>query len=105
MNSIHNTHLCVKAKAYIEGKPTVFIVKGRAAQTLVALIKARTSGIITLELSSTWALRLSGYIHLLRNNNNLQIETVKEKHDGGWHGRYVLHTHVEILEISEAHEE
>ena len=44
---------------------------------------------------SSWALRLAHYIMELRRHG-LDIETIHEAHPGGWHGRYVLHTPVEI---------
>jgi steroid 5-alpha reductase family enzyme len=102
MKSSHNTRLCVKAKVWIDGKPKTIIVKGREAQTLLGLSEAGAKGIITLELSSTWALRLSAYIHRLRSQHGLDIQTVREEHDGGWHGRYLLLTDTEILEVWEA---
>lgn len=100
MNSYHNTRLCVKAKAWHDKKPTIFIVKGQYARTLLTLAKAGPDGITALEVSGTWALRLSAYIHVLRHRYGLDIETLKEEHPGGWHARYVLHTPVEILETN-----
>lgn len=101
MNSSHNTRLRVIAKKYINGKTVTFETTGRNAQTLLALIKAGDKGITALELSNTWALRLSAYIHCLRHVNGLDIITHKEGHDGGWHARYVLITPAEIFEITE----
>jgi hypothetical protein len=74
-----------------------FMVTGRNAQALKALVVAGQRGIITLELSNTWALRLGAYIHQLRHDYGLDIETLREPHDGGWHGRYVLHTPCQII--------
>ena len=65
---------------------------------LEALIESGKSGVIALELSITWALRLSAYVCRLRGQG-LDIETIREPHDdmGGWHARYVLHSPVAIL--------
>lgn len=66
-------------------------VTGREAQTLTALIEAGSKGITALEMSS-WAYRLGAYVHRLRHDYGLDIETVREAHEGGSHGRYILHT-------------
>jgi len=72
-------------------------LKGQTAKTLIALIKAKQKGCTALEISS-WALRLSGYIHILRTKYCLNIITKKEPHNGGFHGRYFLLDEVDILE-------
>ena len=66
-------------------------------RTLYALLQAGNKGITALEMSS-WAYRLGAYIHRLRHEHGLAIETLREPHDGGWHGRYVLHTPCQIVE-------
>jgi hypothetical protein len=65
-------------------------------RALVALIRAGSKGVTALELSS-WAYRLGAYVHILRHEYGLAIETLREPHDGGWHGRYVLHTPCQII--------
>jgi hypothetical protein len=65
-------------------------------RALAALIKAGSKGVTALELSS-WAYRLGAYVHTLRHDYGLTIETLREPHDGGWHGRYVLHTPCQII--------
>ena len=65
-------------------------------RALAALISAGSKGITALELSS-WAYRLGAYVHTLRHVYGLTIETLREPHDGGWHGRYVLHTPCQII--------
>jgi hypothetical protein len=65
-------------------------------RALAALIKAGSNGVTALELSS-WAYRLGAYVHTLRHDYGLAIETLREPHDGGWHGRYVLHTPCQII--------
>ena len=99
MNSIHNTLICLNAKAYFEKESKFFNLRGQKARTLFALIQAGTDGITSLEISS-WAFRTSAYIHELRNDPyNLDIQTIREEHRGGWHARYILHTSVEILNV------
>jgi len=65
-------------------------------RALAALIEAGSQGVTALEISS-WAYRLGAYIHILRHDYGLAIETLREPHDGGWHGRYVLHTPCRII--------
>lgn len=94
------------AKNGIKGKQialTVDTPAGRIAisarqprRALAALIKAGSQGVTALELSS-WAYRLGAYGHTLRHDYGLAIETLREPHDGGWHGRYVLHTPCQIV--------
>ncbi len=79
------------------GATKTITLKGQTAKTLIALIKAKQKGCTALEISS-WALRLSGYIHILRTKYRLNIVTKKEPHDGGSHGRYFLLDEVDILE-------
>ena len=65
-------------------------------RALAALISAGSQGVTALELSS-WAYRLGAYVHTLRHDYGLAIETLREPHKGGWHGRYVLHTPGQII--------
>jgi hypothetical protein len=81
-----------------QGPAGEFSVAGKRAMTLCALVSNGDNGVIALELSNTWALRLGAYVHDLRKQG-LAIETLRELHDdmGGWHARYVLHSPVNIL--------
>lgn len=81
----------------------VFVLKGQKAKTLKALIENGHKGCTALEISKTFALRLSEYIRALRHDNlcgghNLNITTNKELNPTGWHGRYLLNDDVELLE-------
>ncbi|MAZ02510.1 MAG: hypothetical protein CMN56_05170 [Sneathiella sp.] len=78
--------------------PTPFTVRGQTAKCLLALVEAGEKGTTALETSS-WALRFSAYCFDLRHNHGLSIRTDREPHDAGWHGRHVLETPVEIIEI------
>lgn len=75
-----------------------FTVKGQTARSLVALVKEMGSGVTALEVSS-WALRFAAYCHDLRHKHGLVIDTIRESHAGGWHGRHVLRSPVEIVEV------
>jgi hypothetical protein len=74
----------------------IYQVVGREAQTLLWLYKAGKSGITAAEVSC-WALRLSAYVYELRHQYGLSIRTDHDLHNGGWHGRYVLESSIEIL--------
>lgn len=73
-----------------------FMVRGQTARALVALVEAGDRGVTALECS-TWALRLAAYCHVLRHDYGLDIETKRETHAGGWHGRHILRTPVTIV--------
>ena len=71
------------------------VIGGRDLQTLQALAERSANGLSSLEFP---AMRLAAYVFNLRELG-LDIETIREKHDGpfpGWHGRYVLHSQVKI---------
>ena len=71
-------------------------VSGQTARALLALIEAGSQGVTALEVS-TWAYRFAAYCHDLRKKHGMDIQTIHEKHPGGWHGRHILHTPVRIL--------
>jgi len=77
------------------GKLYVFSVFGQQAKALKALVNAKKKGITALEVAG-WAYRLASYCHILRSTHGLNIRTDKEKHESGWHARYVLQTDVTI---------
>jgi len=75
-----------------------FQVTGQTARALLALKAAGPEGCTALEVSS-WALRFAAYTHALIRDHGLVIETRREEHPGGWHGRHILHSPVEILAV------
>lgn len=85
-------------RAGVDDAAKVYEIRGRIAQTIVALVAAGLAGITAAEMSC-WAYRLGAYIYTLRHDYGLDIETIYEPHDGGAHGRYILHTAVEILDL------
>lgn len=88
--------LIVTARIIPDGAP--FQVKGREAETLLALVAAGPRGITSLEaFRAGWAARLAAYVFDLRNDFGIPIESSREEHDGGSHARYTLACRVEIL--------
>lgn len=77
-----------------------FIVKGQTARCLTALVAAGPRGTTALETSS-WALRFSAYCFDLRHKHGLDIATLREPHENGWHGRHILQTPVTIVEAGQ----
>lgn len=97
-----NQKVTVAFKLTKNDQEVVFVLKGQKAKTLKALIENGKKGCTALEISKTFALRLSEYIRALRHDclcsgYNLNIITNKELNPTGWHGRYVLTDKVEIL--------
>jgi len=87
-----------------DGSTRTFGTCGRFAQMLRALIEAGESGVTSLTLSQSWAVRVSHYVFRLRRDHNLLIETQREEHGGpfeGHHGRYVLRSRVRVIEGTE----
>lgn len=75
------------------------VVKGQTARALEALVKAREKGVTALEVSC-WAYRFAAYCHDLRHKHGLAIDTIREEHEGGWHGRHVMRSTIEIVAVS-----
>ena len=73
------------------------VVTGQVAKALEALVRCGAKGVTALEVC-TWAYRFAAYVHNLRRDYGLVIETLREPHRGGWHGRYILHSPVAIVE-------
>lgn len=76
-----------------------FTCSGQTARSLLALVEAGPQGRTALEVS-TWALRFAAYCHVLRRDHGLNVVTLREDHDGGWHGRHVLLDKVTIETVS-----
>lgn len=69
------------------------VVSGRAAQTLDLLMRRGAKGVVAFDFPGGPAFRLAAYVHSLRALG-LTIETKRDAHAGGTHGRYVLHSKV-----------
>tara|TARA_R110002124_G_scaffold183210_1_gene350611 strand:+ start:2029 stop:2334 length:306 start_codon:yes stop_codon:yes gene_type:complete len=76
------------------------IVTGREAETLLKLVQHGPTGLTAYDFAGGPPFRLPAYVANLRARP-LEIETLREEHDCGWHGRYVLHTPVTILKVQE----
>lgn len=91
-----------KAKRKLEvralGPAGFFLVAGQVAKALLALVEAKATGRTALEVEA-WAYRFGAYVWTLRHVHGLLIETKREEHEGGWHGRYVLKSPVTVLRV------
>lgn len=75
---------------------------GRFAWTLRQLMQAGPTGLTTLDKPAP---RWSEYVRSLRHDHRINIETVRERHDGpfpGGHGRYILRAAVRPADAREA---
>lgn len=89
----------VKVRVEPDGMPMT--IYGREAWCLRCLIDAGTRGCTPIDRPAP---RWSAYVHDLRHDFGLVIETIHEDHGGpyaGTHARYVLHSDVTIVEDSE----
>ncbi|MCP4316421.1 MAG: hypothetical protein GY789_10495 [Hyphomicrobiales bacterium] len=86
------------ARVWQDGTARIIEVRGQTARALLALVMVGEHGCTALEVSD-WAFRFAAYCHELRHRYGLVIRTDREDHPGGWHGRHVLETPVEILSI------
>ena len=94
--------LTVTARVLPDGAP--FRVYGRDAWALLELVAAGKCGCTSIDNPGP---RWSDYIHALRHEHGLRIETLHEAHRGdfpGRHGRYVMRCPVEILARSDSDE-
>lgn len=90
--------IVVTARIYGDSQDRVVEVRGQTARALLALVAAGRRGVTALECS-TWAHRLAAYCYDLRRDHGLAIRCDREEHPGGWHGRHVLETAVEIVTV------
>lgn len=77
---------------------TIITLTGRDAWALSELIRAGKKGCTPIDNPGP---RWSAYVHKLRHEYGLKIDTVHENHGGafpGTHARYVLRTQVRIIE-------
>ena len=77
-----------------------FTVRGQEARTLILLVEKGQRGVVAFDFRGGPPFRLPAYCHSLIKHKGLTIETRRELHDGGWHGRFVLQSKVEILTVS-----
>ncbi len=94
--------LTVTARTLPDG--SAFTVTGRDAWALLELAKAGPYGCTPIDHPGP---RWSAYVHALRSEQGLTIETRHEAHKGpfpGTHARYVLASAVEIVSRSDQSE-
>lgn len=78
----------------------IIALRGRDAWALQELVKAGLRGCTPIDHPGP---RWSGYVHNLRREYGLRIETVTEPHGGpyaGHHARYVLRSVVRIVAVN-----
>ena len=88
------------ARVLPDGMP--FTVLGRDAWALIEFHNAGAAGCTPFSQSGP---RWGVYVLNLRNNQHFNIETIHEARGGmfaGTHARYMLHSHVEIIETNES---
>ena len=67
--------------------------------TAATLVEKGQAGVVAYDFRGGPPFRLPAYTWSLGRNFGLVIETRREAHDGGWHGRFVLHTQIEVIAI------
>ena len=87
----------ITAAVVEHGSERFIKTNGQVSRALAVLDAAGSRGVTALDVSSTWAWRFGAYVHELRHEHGLDIETVRESHPGGWHARYVLRSHVRVV--------
>ena len=87
--------LSIKARVLPDGLP--FTCAGQEAKTLILLHQKGAAGVQAYDFRGGPPFRLPAYCHSLIKHKGLHIETQRVNHDGGWHGRFVLHTSIEII--------
>ena len=79
---------------------TIVIVKGRRAWALDILHRRGELGATPVDAAPGH--RWAAYVHKLKKEHGIDIETIREPHGGtysGFHARYVLRSTIEVLEI------
>jgi hypothetical protein len=91
--------LKVTARILPDGVP--FATSGQEARTLILLREKGALGVVAYDFRGGPPFRLPAYTWALMRNHGLVIETRREQHECGWHGRFVLHTPIEIIAIDD----
>ncbi|MGW9331581.1 winged helix domain-containing protein [Bosea sp. NPDC055594] len=86
-----------KVLARIAGE-TMICVNGREALTLLTLVERGSKGVSGIDFPGGPAYRLGAYVFDLRGFG-VGIQTDREPHSVGTHGRYTLTTPVEIVAV------
>ncbi len=83
----------------LEGE--TFTASGQEGRTLLLLHQKGALGVVAYDFRGGPPFRLPAYTWSLMRNHGLVIETRREQHECGWHGRFVLHTPIEILAVDD----
>ena len=78
-----------------------FTTSGQEGRTLLLLHEKGAVGVVAYDFRGGPPFRLPAYTWSLMRNHDLAIETRREQHECGWHGRFVLHTAIEIIAIAD----
>jgi hypothetical protein len=88
--------ITIQARILPDGE--IFTATGQEARTLFLLHAKGPDGVVAYDFAGGPPFRLPAYVWSLKRKHSLDIQTKHDLHDGGWHGRFVLHTKVEITE-------
>jgi len=80
---------------------STFQVKGQEAHTLALLVEKGAAGVTAFDFRGGPPFRLPAYVFGLKRRHHLAIETRREPHEGGWHGKFILHTPLVIVARSD----
>ena len=89
----------VTARILPDGLP--FTCAGQEAKTLSLLLQKGAAGVQAYDFRGGPPFRLPAYCHSLIKHKGLQIETQRVNHEGGWHGKFVLHTPIDIISTTD----
>lgn len=89
----------VIARLLPDGAP--FTVTGQEGRTLLLLHQKGSSGVVAYDFHGGPPFRLPAYTWALMRKHGLIIETCRETHQCGWHGRFMLHTAIEIIAVAD----
>ena len=78
-----------------------FTASGQEGRTLLLLHQKGALGVVAYDFRGGPPFRLPAYTWSLMRNHGLIIETQREQHECGWHGRFVLHTPIEIIAVDD----
>jgi hypothetical protein len=84
----------ITARILPDGQP--FTATGQEGRTLLLLHEKGVNGVVAYDFKGGPPFRLPAYVWSLKRKHGLSIETKHDLHEGGWHGRFVLHTLIEI---------
>ncbi len=85
----------VTARILPNGQP--FTAKGQEGRTLLLLHEKAKIGVVAYDFQGGPPFRLPAYVWSLKRKHGLDIETKHVLHVGGWHGKFVMHTPIEII--------